>query len=86
MGSPVQLRTCQGLPITSGDVVVIPESRALVIRLPFARLVWNRPVSVLTEHAGQTVRLRVVDLTRVAQVSLLVGAGLWALLRLRRPG
>jgi hypothetical protein len=32
--------------------------------------VWNRPVAVVVEQEGQIERLPIVDVTRVAQISL----------------
>jgi hypothetical protein len=72
--SLVQLKTVHGLPIAAGDVRVIPESQVLVIRSPFGGLVWQRPTAVAVEHVGRArQRIPIVDLTRVAQVSLLLG-------------
>jgi hypothetical protein len=71
--SLVQLRTIHGQPILAGDVRVTPESQALVVRLPFAGLVWHRPTAITVERAGHAIqRLPIVDFTRVAQVGLLL--------------
>jgi hypothetical protein len=62
-------------PVTVGDVTVTPRARALVVRLPQAGFVWNRPVAVTVERAGAVRRIPVVDITRVLQLGLL-GLGL----------
>lgn len=45
---------------------ISPESLVLLIRLPFAGYVWNYPVSVLVERDGETKRLPIIDVTKVA--------------------
>lgn len=80
-------REASAEPVTVHDVTVTPRSRALTVRLPNARLVWNRPTAVLVEHAGQVRRIPIVDVTRILQVGLLGLAALTAaasLLRYRR--
>lgn len=62
-------------PVTIGDVTVTPRARALVVRLPRAGFVWNRPTDVLVERAGEVRRIQVRDVTRVLQLGLL-GLGL----------
>ncbi len=71
-----QMRTTTGDPITAGGVTVRPQSQALVVRWgEHGGLVWNRPLAVLVERAGQTERIPIMDVTRLAQLSLL-GASL----------
>jgi hypothetical protein len=53
-----------------GPITVVPESRALVVRLPFGGLVWNRPIAVRVTRDGETTRLALRDVTRTAQVAL----------------
>lgn len=48
----IRWQTLSGEPITVGDVTITPQSQALIIRLPFGGLVWNRPVAVLVEHSA----------------------------------
>jgi hypothetical protein len=67
----IQWRRFSGTPIVTGDVVVTPESRALIVRFPYGGFVWNRPVSVLVEDARGVRRIPVPDVTRYAQWSLL---------------
>jgi len=71
----VQWQTISGEEVTVGDVTLTPQSQALILRLPNGGLVWNRPVAVLVKRNGQTERVPVVDVTRVAQLTLL-GLGL----------
>ncbi len=66
----VDLRTTTGVPVVAGSVRVTPEARALVVRLPFGALAWNRPSAVIVERDGHAERLRVVDVTRIIQVAL----------------
>ena len=68
----IEWRTVTGAPVMAGDYTVRPLTRILVIRSPFGGLVWSRPVAVLAESAGRTERIRIVDVTRVAQVGLLI--------------
>jgi len=62
-------------PVTVGDVTVTPRARALVVRLRWGGLVWNRPTAVTVERAGQVRRIPVVDVTRILQLGVL-GLGL----------
>lgn len=71
IASIVQLRTLSGKPVTVGEVTITPRSQALVLQLPFLRLVWNRPVAVLLEQGGRTERVPIVDVTRAVQLGLL---------------
>jgi hypothetical protein len=87
----VQWRISAGNSIQVGDVTVTPLAQALVVRPPWqagsdrrgGAFIWNRPVAVLVERAGQSERLPIVDITRIVVWSLmagvlLVGAGLAA--------
>jgi hypothetical protein len=70
----VQLKTVHGSPIEASGGRVTPESQVLLIRLPFGGLVWQRPTAVVVEHVGRAIqRVPIVDLTRLAQLSLLLG-------------
>ncbi|HEV8632824.1 MAG TPA: hypothetical protein VG370_01085 [Chloroflexota bacterium] len=59
-----------GEPVTLGQVRLVPQSRALVVRLPFGGFVWNRPVAVRVERGGETTRVPIHDVTRVVQLGL----------------
>jgi hypothetical protein len=61
----LQIQTRTGEPLTSGGLVVRPQSQALVVRWPFGGFVWNRPIAVLVEHDGYTQRIPIIDRTRV---------------------
>ncbi len=72
----IRLENTAGPPITAGDVTVTPLAQALVLNLgPRRGRVWNRPVAVLVEREGVSRRIPIVDVTRIAQVALIV-AGL----------
>ena len=71
----VRWQTISGEQVTIGDVTLTPQSQALTLRWPNGGFVWNRPVAVLVERGGQTERVPVVDVTRIAQLTLL-GLGL----------
>lgn len=66
-----QWQTALGTPTTVAGTTVTPESRALIVRLPFGGFVWNRPVAVLVEREGQTERIAIHDVTRILQVGLI---------------
>jgi hypothetical protein len=72
----IQWQTLAGSPTTIGDMTVTPESSALVVRLPGrwpAAYVWNRPVAVVVQRGDTSERIPIVDVTRIAQLGLLVG-------------
>ncbi len=73
----VQIETRAGEPIVSGDTKIIPMARSLRIRNPgwHNGLVWNRPVAIVVQTGdGQEQVLPVRDVTRQAQVALLVSS------------
>jgi len=67
----IQWQTVSGDPVIVGDVSLTPQSQALTIRWPSGGFVWNRPVAVVVEQDGQTERIPVVDVTRIAQFTLI---------------
>ena len=67
----VQWQMVSGEEVTAGDVTLTPQSQALTVRWPNGGFVWNRPVAVLVERGGQTERIPVLDVTRIAQLTLL---------------
>jgi hypothetical protein len=70
----VQLRTVQGRPIDAGALRLTPQSRAVIVRLPFGGLVWHRPTAVLVEQPGRAIqRLPILDGTRVFQLGVVLG-------------
>ena len=86
----VAAREMSAESLTVHDITVTPRSRAVVVRLPKAAFVWNRPTAVLTEQRGRARRIPIVDVTRILQVGLLGLAMLTAaaslLERRRRTG
>jgi hypothetical protein len=81
MSTPfISLKTLSSPPLQLGGREVVVHAQALQLRLPFARLVWNRPVAVSIHQPGAAPRkLPVVDVTRLAQMALLGAAALVAL-------
>jgi len=67
----VQWQTISGDRVALGDVTLTPHSQALTIRWPNGGFVWNRPVAVLVEGDGGAERIPIVDVTRMAQLTLL---------------
>jgi hypothetical protein len=70
-GDKIQLQTVSGEEVTVRDVTLTPQSQVLTIRWPSGGFVWNRPLAVLVERDGQTERIPVVDVTRIAQLAFL---------------
>jgi hypothetical protein len=68
-------QTLSGETVTIDDVAVTPHSQALSVRWPHGGWVWNRPVSVSLERGGESKRIPIVDVTRMAQLAL-YGLGL----------
>lgn len=75
----ISMETNVGEPIQTTHATVTPESRALVIEWPGGGFVWNRPAAVTVEREGTIERHPIVDVTRVAQIALIV-AGLSSIL------
>ena len=61
-----QWQSHEGEPITVGDTTVVPQSRAMMITLPFGGWVWNRPEKVLVHKDGQVEEIIITDPTRWA--------------------
>ena len=61
-----QWRSHEGEPIMVGDMMVVPQSRALLLKHPFGGLVWNRPEKVLVHKDGQVEEIIITDPTRWA--------------------
>lgn len=73
-GRLLSIETVAVDPVTANGVTVTPLARALTIRTRFGGLVWNRPVALVVERGGRVTRMRIVDVTRAAQVGLLVSS------------
>ncbi len=65
-----QLQTLSGEPVLANGVTVTPQSQALTIRLPFWSFVYNRPSAILVGSEGRTERIPIIDVTRVAELTL----------------
>ena len=74
-----QLRTNAGRAVTVGEFTITPISQALTVRFPFGGFVWNRPVTIEVERAGHVKCIPIVDVTRLAQIGVLVGTLVLAL-------
>lgn len=75
----VEQKTRSGRSTRWGDAVITPEARALVIRLPFAGFVWNRPAAVVIEQDGRLERIPIHDPTRKGVLLLAAAGGLASL-------
>ena len=69
-----------GDPVTVGDVTITPQSQALTLRWPHGGWTWQRPVAVLVARDGETKRIPIVDVTRMAQLVLLGLSGVLGVL------
>lgn len=72
------MKTVSGATLRTGSTTVTPIARLLVVGWRNVALVWNRPVAVLAFQEGRTSRLRIFDLTRVVQLSIVAAAVLGA--------
>ncbi len=66
----VELQTRASAPVEVDGVRITPEAQALTVSLPFFRFVWNRPVAITVERQGQSERVPIVDVTRIALLAL----------------
>ena len=66
-----QVQTVVGQPVIVGDISLILQSQAIIVRLPIGGFVWNRPTALLVEQDGQAKRILIRDLTRILQLGLL---------------
>ena len=69
----------EGSPFAVRDVVLTPRSHVLEIRIANGAFVWQRPTSVHIQRDGEATSVPIVDVTRVAQVALLLTAAVLAL-------
>jgi hypothetical protein len=73
-----EIQTKTGEPINHGDITLTPFSQSVSFRLPGLNggLIWNRPVSLLSETKnGQEQLISIPDVTRQLQWGIL-GASL----------
>lgn len=66
----VQWQTLSGDKITAGPISLTPQSQALSLRWGKGGWVWNRPIALLVETGGESRRIPIIDVTRLAQVTL----------------
>ncbi len=76
-GPSVRIETVTGPEWTEGGVTVTPVARSLRVGGGGGLLVRTWPTAVLVSEEGRTSRLRIVDVTRWAQVAILLAALLW---------
>lgn len=76
----IEWRKQTGQAISLGETVVTPQSQALIIRLPFWGMVWNRPVGISVERDGSVEKYPIVDVTRSAMFFLALAGFLATLL------
>jgi hypothetical protein len=70
----IEWQTKTGEAVTAGGLTVRPQSRALIVRLPFGGIVWNRPTAVLVQQGEETEEIMIPDITRLVQFALMVAA------------
>jgi hypothetical protein len=74
----------EGPPLAVRDVVLTPRSHVLEIRFANGAFVWQRPTSLHIHRAGEATSVPIVDVTRVAQVALVLTAAVFTLLAVTR--
>jgi hypothetical protein len=85
----VEYRESSGEPVSAHGYTVTPRARAIIIRLPRARFVWNRPVGVDVTQDGQTVHVPIgernwmLPMAMLAVMATVIAVSLLA--RSRRP-
>ena len=63
-------KTVAGKRVTTHDIIITPQSQALIVRWPGGAFVWQRPTALLVEQHGQVKRYRIIDITRILQLGL----------------
>jgi len=66
----VESRESSGEPVSAHGYTVTPRSRAIIIRLPRARFVWNRPVGVDVTQDGQMVHRSIGERNRMLPMAM----------------
>lgn len=64
----IQWQKVAGQSVVINGFTLIPQSQALIVRLPFGAFVWHRPTALLVERNGQVEHHSIVDVTRTLQV------------------
>ena len=76
-GRLVRFETLSGPEWTQGGVTVTPVARSIRVGGQVGRYVRTWPSAVLVSEEGRTSRLRIIDVTRWAQIAILLAALLW---------
>lgn len=66
----VRVETQHGTPVSTERGVISPVSQAIFVRFPFGGYVWNRPIAIEVQTEYGVDRLRIRDVTLMAQLSL----------------
>jgi hypothetical protein len=69
-GKLIEWQTLSGEARTVGESIVTPQSQALIVRMPYGGVIWNRPVGILVERDGKVERYPIVDVTRLVLLLL----------------
>ena len=77
VGRLVRLETLSGPEWTQGGVTVTPVARSIRVGGQVGRYVRTWPSAVLVSEEGRTSRLRIVDMTRWAQIAILLATLTW---------
>ena len=79
----LEFRDTAGAPVSAHGVTVTPWSRAVVVRLPGARFVWNQPLRVDVTRDGQSEGVPIAGVNRAVWAGLLgllaAGGVVWLL-------
>lgn len=67
-GKVFQSQRVSGDSWTIGEITITPQSHVMAVRLPFGGFIWNRPVAVVVEKAGESERIPILDVTRIAML------------------
>ncbi len=62
-----------GEAIYIGDIIVMPQCEAYLMKTPWGPVVLNRPAAVFVDQGGIVERRPIIDVTRQVQL-LLLGA------------
>lgn len=68
-------KTHRGESLYDGELSITPVAKLLSVRLPFIGFIWSYPYQVEITHGEEIRILPIVNLTRLAQISI-YGIGL----------
>jgi hypothetical protein len=77
LGRAFALRTVVAPCIEVGSTTVIPLAKVLMVKGPEGVLVRSWPAAVLVSANGRVSRIRITNLTRVAQAVVSITTMLW---------